>query len=1060
MEDKISTPLLHLRKDTGIKFNNKLVYSDSINPYTYRNFYNGSGLAIGDLDNDGLEDIFFTGNQVDNVIYKNKGGLKFEDVTENSGLSCSNNWCTGTSMVDINGDNLLDIYVCKAGPSGGPNRQNQLFINQGNFKFVDQAAQYGLDIEGLSIHASFFDYDRDGDLDCYLLNNSLKSIGGYDLREGQRNTPSTNGNKLLENVGGKFIDKTTELGIYSSDIGFGLGVMIVDINGDHYPDIYVANDFFEKDYLYINQQGEKFIEQGEKYFPSFSLGSMGVNAADINNDLKPDIFVAEMLPSTLVRQKTKAIFDTWEKYQNTYKKGYYNQYPRNMLFMNGFPHKFEDRGRMYDCDATEWSWAPLIFDMDNDGFKDIFVSNGVGRDLLDRDYLAFMADDQEVARLIRQDDNALSELIDLMPKSKVQNAIFRNNFTQGFENVSASWTDMPASVSNASAYSDLDKDGDLDLVVANVNDEAFILENTLGNHNNWVGFELVGNEDNSHALGSSIIVYSGDQSFHVDNMPYRGFQSTVSSILNVGLGNNETVDSILINWPNGLSSLHTEVEINKYHQHSLEKSKARESKKFSNSNYTIALEIIDSITVSYTQSIQNDFNKDPLCISMLPKTGPVYSLANFDNDSTEDIFLGGDKDVSSRLILNKGASKEIQTKKRYSAVVGLYHHDFDNDGDEDIYIAHGSRMFSPYSTELDDLILINDGHGTFSVLEDGLRFPKPIITSKVAFGDLDDNGFIDFVLGERLANNVYGQAGSVFVYLNQGENSFKLVQSKSLSKLGMISDIEIGDIDKNGDLEIVIAGEWMGIKIFKFADGDIENTTDQFGLDHTNGMWNIIDLTDLDDDGDLDIIGGNAGLNGFYHTDHSLTVKDFDANGKPEQIVTDVLDKEYYPIHDLDDLSKQLPGIRKKYNDYASYAKANLNDIFGDIKLEQTGLDVTASTVFFFDQGVYVQRDLPEAAQISSIHAVATIDLNQDGVKDILIGGNHYNFKPQYGRDDASSGCLILGSIEEGDYVYKTTHTLGIEGEIRDFRPLTDSTIMIGLVDKDLYTYKISIDDK
>lgn len=1054
--------VLSLRFNTGIDFNNQLIYTDSINPYTYRNFYNGSGLAIGDLDNDGLDDIFFTGNQVDNKVYQNLGSFEFTDVTDKSMLASKGSWCTGASMVDINGDNLLDIYVCKAGPPSDTNRKNQLFINQGNFEFVDEAEKYGLDVMGLSIHASFFDYDLDGDLDCYLLNNSLKSVGGYDLREGQRDIPGENGNKFFENVDGKFIDRTTALGIYSSDIGFGLGVMILDINGDTYPDIYVGNDFFEKDYLYINLEGEKFEEQGEEYFDCFPLGSMGIDAADINNDLRPDIFVAEMLPTTLKRKKTKAIFDTWEKYLNSYKKGYYHQFPRNMLYINHDSENIVELGRLYNCEGTEWSWAPLIFDINNDGQKDIFVSNGIGRDLLDRDYLSYMADDQKIAKLIREDKNALSKLIDLMPESKVQNALFQNEGSAGFKDVSATWTNMPLSVSNASAYSDLDKDGDLDLIVANVNSESFVLENQSDVEKNWIGFDLIGNGENTKAVGASVYIFTKDKNHFVRNNPYRGFQSSVSPILNVGLGESNQVDSIIIQWPNGNFSRFTGLEPNRYHKISQSEHSVTGIEFSLNLVSNLSLKCIDTIEVIHSKTAVNDFNKDPLCLAMDPAAGPKFSFVDLDGDDSREILIGGAKDISTKVVDITGSKSEIEilSNRKYSTVVGTYHLDIDKDGDQDIYLAHGSRMFTPYSSELNDVLLINDGDGNLEDISEGLVFPKPIITSGVAFGDLDNNGFQDIFVTEKMAQNIYGLPGSAYLFFNQGDNKYQIYESDALNEIGMITDVSITDIENDGSLEVVIVGEWMGIKVFGYRDKKMVDLTEKYNLNSTVGLWNSLAVTDLDDDGDMDVIAGNIGSNNILEKGMTLNVQDFDKNGKPEQIISQEINGKEFPIHDFDDLAKQIPLVRKKYDNYGSYSEASMTDLFGKDWKRGISLDIEQTMTFIFEGGKFTMKPMPTETQYTSTHAISTMDVNRDGVKDIIIGGNHFKYKPEYGKDDASSGRVILGKLTNGEYDFGRSYQLGIEGEIRTFKTLSDTSVMVGIVDQDIFTYEIKINEE
>ena len=534
-------------KQSGIDFNNKLSYTEQLNPYTYKNFYNGGGVGVGDINNDGRPDIFFCGNQVSNKLYLNKGEMKFEDITEQAGLMSQNVWSAGVSMVDINGDGLLDIYVCKSGPPGGNKRHNELFINNGDLTFSEQSVQFGLDNEGLSSHAAFFDYDLDGDLDCYLLNNSIKSVGGYDIIENQRNRPdSLGGNKLLRNDEGYFNDVTKEVGIYASDIGFGLGVTIGDINQDQWPDIYVSNDFFERDYLYINDQKGGFNEVIEAYIQEMSKGSMGADFADINNDGQSEIFVTEMLPEHHQRQVSKALFESWDKHQLLVKNGYAHQFGRNVLQLNNGNNTFSEISRYAGVEATDWSWGALIFDMDNDGYKDIFVANGIYKDLLDLDYVNFMSQPGQIKNIIKTENDAIKSMIDLMPSEPLANYAFHNKGENTFENKAEVWGLTDLTFSSGAAYGDLDNDGDLDLVVNNVNMPSWIYQNNtqeLDSLQNHLTIKLKGVGQNSQAIGSKIKVYVEGQIFYQELNPFRGFESTVDTKVLFGLGNTSQIPS-------------------------------------------------------------------------------------------------------------------------------------------------------------------------------------------------------------------------------------------------------------------------------------------------------------------------------------------------------------------------------------------------------------------------------------------------------------------------------------------------------------------------------------
>ena len=515
-----STLFVNVSKESGIDFRNELKSTDRLNPYTYRNFYNGAGVAIGDVNNDGLLDIYFAGNQVDNKLYLNKGNLQFEDITRNAGVGCSGVWSTGVTFVDINADGLLDIYVCKSGNPEGVNRCNELFVNNGDLTFTERSKEYGLDVVGLSVQAAFFDYDKDGDLDCYLLTNSFKSIGNFDLVKDQREIPDPQnaGNKFFLNDGGKFRDYSGESQIYRSSIGFGLGITLGDFNNDTWTDIFVSNDFFERDYLYINDQHGSFNESLTEYFQSISMGSMGADFADLDNDGNAELFVTEMLPDSLNRRKTKTTYESWNKYQLNLESGYFHQFSRNVLQKKISNGNYAEIGRMTELAATEWSWGALLFDMDNDGLKDVFVANGIYKDLLDRDYLAYTGAAENVRKIIREEENPIVKLIDLMPSSRFPNYAFRNEGLLTFRKVSTEWGFSEPMFSCGSAYGDLDNDGDLDLVVNNINSPSALYRNNSDSSKfKSISVALSTSSKNTWAIGAEITAYSGSNIFVADN---------------------------------------------------------------------------------------------------------------------------------------------------------------------------------------------------------------------------------------------------------------------------------------------------------------------------------------------------------------------------------------------------------------------------------------------------------------------------------------------------------------------------------------------------------------
>ena len=812
--------------ESGIRFENNLTYTEEFNPYTYRNFFNGAGVALGDINNDGLLDIYFTGNIVDNKLFLNKGNWKFEEITKKAGVACKDVWSSGATFADINGDGYLDLYVCKSGKPGGKNRHNELFLNNGDLTFTERSKEYGLDVTGLSTHAAFFDYDKDGDLDCYVLTNSIRSVGGYDLIKDQRNIPdpSGEGNKFFENKNGKFVDVTIEQGIYTSNIGFGLGITLSDFNNDDWTDIYISNDFFERDYLYLNQEGTGFKESLESFFKSIAMGSMGADAADLDNDQNSDLFVTEMLPSSIERRRTKAVFESWDKYQLNVDRGYFHQYPRNVLQRNTGDSLFLEIGRYSGVSATDWSWGALIFDLNNDGLKDIFVSNGIYKDLLDRDYLTYMANEQQVKKILQEKGSVIKELIDIMPSSAISNQIYRNKGEFAFENHTDQWGIRRESFSNGSAYGDLDNDGDLDLVVSNVNMPSFVFRNnTDTTHHRSLRVKLVGEDHNKTGIGAKVLAYKDQQVFMVENFPSRGFQSSVDPTIHIGVGNLKKVDSLIVRWERGGISRKRDVMTNRtieiYEANALKDGSVFAEKK---SNKVLKRSEV-SLPYIHVENKFIDFDRDRLLPHMLHNYGPVVEAGDINGDEIPELFMGSAKGYPGKMYSfhqPSGAFREIKAdfllEDEISEDVDALFFDCDGDGDQDLYVASGGRAFSSSSSALNDRLYINDGKGNFTKGTDRLPFRKYISTGVVQTLDFENDGDSDLLVAERYHPFNYGTRVSIFFLENDGKGFFTDVteaMAPGLEKNFMTTDAAVEDINQDGFEDVIVATEWGPVQV-------------------------------------------------------------------------------------------------------------------------------------------------------------------------------------------------------------------------------------------------------
>ena len=1026
---------------TGVDFQNRIVEHEGFNVLEYEYFYNGGGVAVGDINADGLPDLYFTANMEPDQLYLNKGNLIFENITISAALSQEPGWKTGVTMADVNADGRLDIYVARSGQVSQDRRRNLLYINNGDLTFTESAAEYGLDSPAYSNHASFFDYDRDGDLDMFLLNHPIRRYSHFvvDFMKSQRD--SLAGDKLFRNDGGRFVDVSEEAGIIGNPLGFGLSATVSDINQDGWPDIYVANDYIEEDYLYINQQDGMFSEEIRQWITIASYSSMGADIADIDNDGRVDILTLDMLADNHERQKILKGPDDHAYYEQMRASGYHDQAMRNMLHLR-YGSTFAEIGRLAGISTTDWSWAALFADFDNDGYRDLFVSNGYMRDYTDLDFLEQILGEAREASVMGETFSSL-EMVQEMPSTRLSNYIFRNNSNLRFQDKTADWQFDEPTFSNGAAYADLDADGDLDMVINNINQEAFIYRNnserTSGNH--FLRIQLLGPEGNPFGVGSKVEVTNGAMKSFQEVTPARGYLSSVDPVLHFGLGEAERVD-IRVTWPDGRVS-------------TLEDQPADQTLiiRYSESAPSIPIALAEKpvffeeeasrkLSFVHREDDFNDFEREPLLPHMFSRLGPAAAMADVNRDGLEDIFLGGARGQVGTLYLQQlnGSFQEaiiadFGSHNLYEDLDAVFF-DADSDGDPDLYVTSGGNDAPAGDPLYQDRLYINNGFGRFAY--DAGRLPEMFTsTDAVAQHDFDDDGDIDIFVGGRVVPGQYPTLPRSYLLENRDGIFVDATETlvPALLHPGMIAGAAWGDLDGDAQAELLLAGEWMPLTAYQLGGSGSP-------IDSAAGWWNTVHLVDLDADGDLDVIAGNKGLNGSLQATAQhpveLYASDVDANGTMDAVITHALNGSRHTIYWRNELIRQIPRWETIFPTQTDYARATYEDIRKNIPPDALVLKASNFATKIYENlgsGEFRSVPLPIEVQFVPVQSILTADVNQDGQMDVILAGNNFATRAEWGRDNAGKGLLLLG---KGGMVFDPVPMdqvgASLDGDVREIR--------------------------
>ena len=1039
---------------TNILFSNDIPETEHLNILTYEYLHNGGGVATGDLNNNGLPDIFFTGNYVANRLYKNNGNFQFEEIAEEAGLLGTQGWDTGVTMVDINGNGYLDIYVCRSGPLPPEHRANQLYINNGDMTFTESAAEYGLDDMGYATQAVFIDYNGNGLLDMFLLNHNIVPMEAFDPAEVTAQRDPYVGDKLFRNNGdGTFTEVSEEAGIIGNPLGYGLGVAVGDLNNNGWTDIYIANDFLERDYIYINNGDGTFTEKLKEATKQLVSFSMGNDIADFNNNGWLDILTTDMHAEDHYRQMTNMTGMDNTTFRYMVDDGFHYQYMFNALQMNNGNETFSNIGQITGVSYTDWSWAALMADFDNDGFKDIFIANGYYKEVADKDYNVY---EDEVFDLVRTDPeiellDKMPELLESIPSTPIVNYMLRNNGDLTFTKKMEEWGMNHPGFSAGAAYADLNNNGALDLVVANVNDLPFIYRNNsrdLSGHN-FLRFDLQGPANNTSGIGTRVTIYNGDDLQMIEHYLTRGFQSSVEDVLHFGLGDHNEVDRVDVRWPDGKVQTLYDIPANQIVSLSYENAYQPEDDSDSSVNEFLFEDITEQVGLSHNHDENEyiDFERQPLLPYKMSRLGPALAVGDVNGNGLDDFFVGGAHEYSGTLYFQtesgefESASSQPWENDRISEDVGALFFDSNGNGSLDLYVVSGGYEFSTTSSALQDRLYINDGDGNFQKAENAL--PEMRTSGSVAVaGDFNGNGQLDLFIGGRVVPGNYPYPPRS--YLLENENGMftdvTSTMAPELYEAGMVTDAIWSDHNNNGKSDLIVVGEWMPIMLMENRGDSFVNISNEENLENSRGWWFSIAEAGLNETGNMDYIVGNLGLNHRYKTspDEPFQVysKDFNGNGRNDIVLAYYNDGVLYPRRGRRTMVGQFPFIENEFPTYHAYASATFTEIFGDDLLDNAlhyKVDTFASSKLQSrEQGGFDVVPLPNMAQLSSIQGILVEDFDDDGQNDIVIAGNLYHFESKTPRNDASIG-LFLKNDQSGNLGFIPGRKSGLfaDGDVR-----------------------------